>query len=49
MEPRNKAEEAHKRAEKAMERYLLARGAFDTAAVTLLSCGVFAGLLCILP
>lgn len=49
MEPRNKAEQAIAKAERAAERYILARGAFDTAITTLLSCAIFAGLLCILP
>lgn len=45
----NKAEQAIAKADKAMERYILARGAFDTAATTLVSCAIFAALLCILP
>lgn len=49
MEPRNKAEQAIAKAERAAERYILARGVFDTAITTLLSCAIFAGLLCILP
>lgn len=49
METRNKAEQAIAKAESAAQRYILARGAFDTAITTLFSCAIFAGLLCILP
>lgn len=49
MEPRNKAEQAIAKADRAAERYILARGAFDTAITTLISCAIFAGLLYILP
>ena len=49
MEPRNKAEQAIAKADRAAERYILARGAFDTAITTLISCAIFAGLLMVLP
>lgn len=49
MEPRNKAEQAIAKADRAAERYILARGAFDTAITALISCAIFAVLLYILP
>lgn len=49
MEPRNKAEQAIADADKAVERYILARGAFDTAVTTFIACGIFAAMLYILP
>lgn len=49
MEPRNKAEQAIAEADKAMQRYILARGAFDTGLVTLFAVAIFSALLYILP
>lgn len=49
MEPRNSAERSLTEAEKAMARYLYARGALEVGIGTMIAVGIMAGLLCILP